>query len=205
VLEVTVSRLRRLCAPRIVALSATMPNVADVAEWLDAPPEATFAFGEEYRPVELHTGVVTYDHGENAFADKYIRLYRALDVAEQRIGSDGQALVFVSSRQDTVRAAAKARDEVAERDIPVDVRDDYDFHVTAKDELEDDDLRNAVVDGVAFHHAGLSKDDRDRVERWFKEGKIRLLFSTSTLAWVCRHPGHQTPRPAGGRGGRLAA
>lgn len=41
VLEVTISRLRRLCDPRIVALSATMPNVDDVAEWLDAPPETT--------------------------------------------------------------------------------------------------------------------------------------------------------------------
>ena len=31
VLEVTVSRLRRLCDPRIIALSATMPNIDDVA------------------------------------------------------------------------------------------------------------------------------------------------------------------------------
>ena len=41
VLEVTVSRLRRLCDPRVIALSATMKNVDDVADWLDAPPAAT--------------------------------------------------------------------------------------------------------------------------------------------------------------------
>ncbi|WP_129114032.1 DEAD/DEAH box helicase [Halegenticoccus tardaugens] len=187
VLEVTISRLRRLCDPRIVALSATMPNIEDVAEWLDAPPAATFDFGDEYRPVDLHAGVKTYSHGENSFADKYRRLYRALDLAEPHIRDDGQALVFVSSRQDAVMAAAKARDELAERDVPVGARGDYDFHNEAK-ELRNDSLRKAVLDGVAFHHAGLAKSDRDRVEAWFRDGKVKLLFSTSTLAWGVNLP-----------------
>ncbi|WP_299335367.1 DEAD/DEAH box helicase [Haloplanus sp.] len=187
VLEVTVSRLRRLCAPRFVALSATMPNVEDVAAWLDAPPEATFAFGDDYRPVDLQTGVKTYSHGENSFADKYRRLYRALDLAEPHVREDGQALVFVASRQDAVSAAAKTRDELAERDVPVDSRGDYDFHQEAT-ELSDDGLGQAVLDGVAFHHAGLSKADRDRIETWFREGKIAILFSTSTLAWGVNLP-----------------
>ena len=187
VLEVTVSRLRRLCDPRFVALSATMPNVQDVAAWLDAPSEATFAFGDDYRPVDLQTGVKTYSHGENSFADKYRRLYRALDLAEPHIREDGQALVFVASRQDAVSAAAKTRDELAERDVPIGSRGDYDFHQEAK-ALGDDSLRQAVLDGVAFHHAGLSKADRDRIETWFREGKIAVLFSTSTLAWGVNLP-----------------
>ncbi|ELY54461.1 DEAD/DEAH box helicase [Natronolimnohabitans innermongolicus] len=188
VLEVTISRLRRLCEPRVVALSATMPNVDDVAAWLDAPEETTFEFGDEYRPVDLNAGVKTYTHGDNAFADKYRRLYRAVDLAEPHLRDDGQALVFVSSRQDTVQAAKKARDEIAERDIPMGVRGEYDFHTDLKETLENDTLRNSVLDGVAFHHAGLSKDERDLVEEWFKEGHIELLFSTSTLAWGVNLP-----------------
>jgi replicative superfamily II helicase len=187
VLEVTVSRLRRLCDPRVVALSATMPNIEDVAEWLDAPPETTFAFDESYRPVDLETGVKTYRHGENSFADKYRRLYRALDLSKPHIREEGQALVFVSSRQDTVRAAEKARDETTEWDIEMGSRGEYDFHTAAK-EVENDTLRRSVVDGVAFHHAGLSKHDKDLVEQWFKEGRIQLLFSTSTLAWGVNLP-----------------
>ncbi|MFC7224763.1 DEAD/DEAH box helicase [Halalkalicoccus sp. GCM10025322] len=187
VLEVTISRLRRLCDPRIVALSATMPNVEDVADWLDAPPETTFSFGEEYRPVDLHADVKTYSHGENSFADKYRRLYRALDLAEPHVREDGQALVFVSSRQDTVQAAKKSRDELAQRDVPVGARGDYDFH-TETQRLENDTLRQSALDGVGFHHAGLSKNDRDLIEEWFKEGKIQLLFSTSTLAWGVNLP-----------------
>ncbi|QSX00481.1 DEAD/DEAH box helicase [Haloterrigena alkaliphila] len=187
VLEVTISRLRRLCDPRVIALSATMPNVDDVADWLDAPAETTFEFGDEYRPVDLKSGVKTYTHGDNAFADKYRRLYRALDLAEPHLREDGQALVFVSSRQDTVQAAKKARDEIAERDIPMGARGDYDFHTESK-KLENDTLRNSVLDGVAFHHAGLSKNDRDLVEEWFKAGHVELLFSTSTLAWGVNLP-----------------
>ena len=187
VLEVTVSRLRRLCDPRVVALSATMPNIADVADWLDAPDETTFAFGEDYRPVPLNADVKTYTHGENAFADKYRRLYRALDLAEPHIREEGQSLVFVSSRQDTVQAAKKARDELVERDIPMGARGDYDFHNDAAD-LNNDTLRQSVLDGVGFHHAGLAREDKNRVEQWFKEGKIQLLFSTSTLAWGVNLP-----------------
>ena len=187
VLEVTVSRLRRLCDPRVVALSATMKNVADVADWLDAPPSATFQFGDDYRPVDLETGVKTYTHGENSFADKYRRLYRALDLAEPHVRDDGQALVFVASRQDAVMAAKKARDELAERDVPMGARGDYDLHTEAA-ELDDETLRKSIPDGVAFHHAGLSTSDRNAVEEWFREGTVGVLFSTSTLAWGVNLP-----------------
>jgi replicative superfamily II helicase len=187
VLEVTISRLRRLCSPRIVALSATMPNVSDVARWLDAPPECTFEFDDDYRPVPLEASVKTYSRGDNPFADKYRRLYRALDLAEPHIGDGGQALVFVASRQDTVRAAEKARDELAKRDVPMGARGDYDFHTEAQ-ELQNQTLRKSVLDGVGFHHAGLAKGDKDRVEEWFKRGDIQLLFSTSTLAWGVNLP-----------------
>ncbi|WP_232703493.1 DEAD/DEAH box helicase [Halobacterium wangiae] len=187
VLEVVVSRLRRLCDPRVVALSATMPNIDDVAAWLDAAPETTFEFGDEYRPVDLHAGVRTYKHGDNPFADKYRRLFTALDLAEPHLREDGQALVFVSSRQDTVQAAKKTRDEIGERDIPVSSRGDYEFHTAAED-LDNATLRKSVLDGVAFHHAGLSTHDKNLVEQWFREGKIRVLFSTSTLAWGVNLP-----------------
>ena len=188
VLEVTISRLRRLCPQlRTVALSATMRNVDDVAAWLDAPGETTFSFDEAYRPVPLEASVATYTHGENPFADKYRRLYRALDLAEPHVRDGGQALVFVASRQDTVRAAETARDELASRDVPVGARGELDWH-TETDALANDTLRQSVLDGVGFHHAGLSREDKDRVEAWFRGGRLAVLFSTSTLAWGVNLP-----------------
>ena len=187
VLEVTISRLRRLCAPRVVALSATMPNVEDIADWLDAPAENTFQFGEEYRPVPLESTVETYAHGENPFADKYRRLYRAIDLAQPHVEADGQALVFVASRQDTVRAAEKAREVVEERGIETGTRGEYDRHLDAQT-IQNETLQQSVVDGVGFHHAGLAREDKNAVEDWFKQGAIQLLFSTSTLAWGVNLP-----------------
>ncbi len=187
VLEVTVSRLRRLCDPRIVALSATMPNVDDVAGWLDAVPETTLQFGQEYRPIPLSSAVRTYTHGDNPFADKYRRLYRALDLAEPHIRDGGQALVFVASRQDTRQAAEKARDELAARDVPIGARGEYDFH-TETQTLTNETLRKSALDGVGFHHAGLSREDKNHVEEWFRRGDLQLLFSTSTLAWGVNLP-----------------
>lgn len=187
VLEVTISRLRRICDPRMVALSATMTNADEVADWLDAPPENTFSFGEDYRPVPLHAAVKTYSHGDNAFADKYRRLYRAIDIMEPHLSEDGQGLVFVSSRQDTVQAAKKAREVIAERGISMGNRGEYSFHESTQ-ALSNTSLRELVIDGIAFHHAGLSREDKSLVEHWFREGHLELLFSTSTLAWGVNLP-----------------
>ena len=187
VLEVTVARLRRQCDPRIIALSATMQNIDDVAAWLDAPDALTFRFDAEARPVPLEATVTPYSAGENSFADKYRRLYKAIDAVEPHLRADGQALVFVASRRDAVQAALKAREVCAERGIRMGARGELDVHEGAR-ALETDELRGLIPDGVAFHHAGLSRRDRDQVEAWFREGTIDLLVSTSTLAWGVNLP-----------------
>ncbi len=45
---------------RYLAISATIQNIGDVAEWLRVPPEGTLVFGEETRPVKLTTVVKGY-------------------------------------------------------------------------------------------------------------------------------------------------
>ncbi|KPJ02893.1 DNA polymerase theta [Papilio xuthus] len=46
----------------------------------------------------------------------------------------------------------------------------------------DDILKNIVSFGVAYHHAGLTFDERDIIEGAFKCGAIRVLVATSTLS-----------------------
>lgn len=50
-------------------------------------------------------------------------------------------------------------------------------------ECHDVALKQCLVFGVGIHHAGLPERDRDTVERLFESKKIRVLISTSTLAW----------------------
>jgi ATP-dependent DNA helicase HFM1/MER3 len=45
---------------RFVAVSATVPNMPDLAAWLRVPPEGLRVYGEEMRPVRLRTVVRGY-------------------------------------------------------------------------------------------------------------------------------------------------
>lgn len=45
---------------RYLAVSATIQNIGDVAEWLKVPPQGLMVFGEEMRPVMLTTVVKGY-------------------------------------------------------------------------------------------------------------------------------------------------
>ena len=54
VLESVIARTLMLSGehpPRIIALSASSPNVSDIGKWLKAPSNSIFYFGEEHRPI----------------------------------------------------------------------------------------------------------------------------------------------------------
>ena len=46
----------------------------------------------------------------------------------------------------------------------------------------DPSLLKSIKFGVAFHHAGLSYDERDIIEGAFKQGAIKILIATTTLS-----------------------
>lgn len=43
-------------------------------------------------------------------------------------------------------------------------------------------LEKTISYGVAFHHAGLTFDERDIIENGFKYGSLRVIIATSTLS-----------------------
>jgi len=56
--------------------------------------------------------------------------------------------------------------------------------------LGDSALRHTITFGVGLHHAGLSSNDREIVEKMFLQGEIRVLIATATLAWGVNLPAH---------------
>ena len=46
----------------------------------------------------------------------------------------------------------------------------------------DKGLSQAICFGVAYHHAGLTMDERDIIESAFKSGVLRVIVATSTLS-----------------------
>ncbi len=192
-LEAVISRMRRISAVygkklRIVALSGTMPNIGDVARWLDAPPENVLEFDGSYRPIELETDVLPYYPKANDFYNKYVRLYRAFDLIKNELGDGHQALIFVSTRQDTQQAADKLC-EIVKKSYPYMLQLPEAIRLQElKNKATNYSLKKCLPCGIAFHHAGLSADDRALIESGFKEGAIRILVSTSTLAWGVNLP-----------------
>lgn len=74
-LEAVVSRMKSIDSDvRFIALSATIPNAEDIAQWLGLSPRAhnmpaqLKQFGENFRPVRLQKYVCGYEGGSNMFS-----------------------------------------------------------------------------------------------------------------------------------------
>lgn len=51
-------------------------------------------------------------------------------------------------------------------------------------------LQDLFPRGLAIHHAGMRRSDRNLVEEMFSAGVVRVLCCTATLAWGVNLPAH---------------
>lgn len=182
VLEALVSRLRS-SGPglRTIAVSATLPNLRDIADWLGASPAGTFSFGDEYRPTRLSTYVIGFDgggaHGTNSFLFERSLDSRVGDVIAQYSASK-PTLVFCASRKSAQSTAETLARSSTWPSAPAGAR------------AADATLRKCLAAGVGFHSAALAPADRTLVEEIFTAGSLRVLCSTTTLALGVNLPAH---------------
>ncbi|WP_135823596.1 ATP-dependent DNA helicase [Halorussus ruber] len=184
-LEVTLAKLRKLNENlQTVALSATVGNADEIADWLDAT-----LVDSTWRPIDLQKGVL---YGQALHLDdgskKQISRGNEKPTAslvEDTLTDDGSSLVFVNSRRNAEAAARRLGDVTRDyltgderdqlREIAQDIRD-------ASDTQTSDDLADAVEKGSAFHHAGLSSTSRELVEDAFRDRLVKVISATPTLA-----------------------
>jgi len=162
---------------QIIALSATVGNARELAEWLDAELVVS-----DWRPVPLrkgvfHDGRVMWDDGS---CESFGRDWRNLAVDAVRRGK--QALVFVNSR----RSAEKEAVEISKLTGRLLSRSERDELAKLADAMEsnptNERLKLAIKGGVAFHHAGLTHEERRLIEDAFKDGVLKVITATPTLA-----------------------
>ncbi|SDZ78608.1 helicase [Haloplanus vescus] len=181
-LEVTLATLqRRAPGVQIVALSATVANPDELADWLDAA-----LVQSTWRPVDLRTGV--YAEGDVTFDDDTAHSLAvpgdpddATDATDalvsETVDDGGQALAFVRSRREAETLAERLASGGlgSSPDVAEEVRS-LDGTETGRR------LADCIEGGVAFHHAGLRSAHRVAVERAFRERNLRAICATPTLA-----------------------
>ena len=191
-LEVVLARLMQANPEiQILALSATIRNVEEVADWLKAKYTAT-----EWRPVKLNEGVlldqeIQFKDGASMQIGKNSR-NPALNLAIHIVKSGNQALIFASTRKNAVSLAKKVAaelDNIISKPIKrsltqLATRVQAAGERTRISEL----LAELVKKGAAFHHAGLSGTNSRLLEAGFREGKIKILAATPTLAFGVNLP-----------------
>lgn len=184
-LEVTLVKFRTFNPnAQIIALSATIRNSSELAEWLDAE-----LVESEWRPVPLKEGV--YADGELFFTDNTRRELEdegdpVQTLVKGALSSGGQCLVFVNTRKaseslalslgPTVKQVGKPRlDELSKISKRLVGEQDEPTTIGSK-------LGKAIKNGCAFHHAGLTNPQRRLVEESFKKGLLKCIVATPTLA-----------------------
>jgi len=185
-LEVVLTRLRQINPKaHILALSATVRNAEEVAEWLSAVPITT-----EWRPVPLKEGI--YLNGEIQFRDgsstsiPKVTANPVIDIAMQVVSEGAQSLIFAETRRISVDTGKKAAQILRNSLKPSETRG---FKAIAEKILKSGEktrlsetLADQVAHGAAFHHAGLANVHRRIVEEEFRKGHVKILSATPTLA-----------------------
>jgi helicase len=186
VLERLLARVKRsLYGPRLIGLSAVLrshqPGVAQLAEWLEAR-----VIEEHSRPVDLKVGVACRGRWRYRCCNSGVQGEGEFPFDEDLIGSlvryvstrPEKVLVFVKSRRDTLEGALGIAAQV---DFP-----EAKMAIDRLERLEPSHLNRSLIQalrrGVAFHNSDMTARQRRIVERAYREGEVRLLVATTTLA-----------------------
>jgi helicase len=187
VLELALTKVKgSKYSPQILGLSAVLRDVDHLSTWLGCR-----LLFEKSRPVELLQGVLLdgklhfrkYNSGEEG-TDELVALeseqsHEILFANLEKLLEKGeQVLIFLKSKADCEKGAFLFSERVNLASSS--------GAIEALSELENTTLKErlnlCLQKGIAFHNADLTFDERRVVERFYLEGEIRVIFSTTTLA-----------------------
>ncbi|XP_021338869.1 DNA polymerase theta-like isoform X1 [Mizuhopecten yessoensis] len=188
---------------QIVGMSATLPNLDLLASWLNAK-----MFITDFRPVPLtetiKLGTAIYDSSMSKMRDVDLtRTFKGDDdhvipLCLETLTNGHSVLIFCPSKnwcEKLCESIAREFYNILKKDMAA--RNSTEFNAlplnktALSDVVEqlrrtpvglDSTLGRTVYYGVAYHHAGLTFDERDIVEGGFRQGILKVLIATSTLS-----------------------
>ncbi|KAF6764008.1 Sec63 Brl domain-containing protein [Ephemerocybe angulata] len=198
-LEVVVSRMKmRGSGIRFVLVSATIPNIDDIAAWISSnriTPAKVLEFGEEFRPCKLTRHVVGVPRNSNANSFMFAKSLNArLFEVIQTYSSGKPILIFDATRKgvfDTAELLVKnyKEEEGGKNSLPW-ARPPIVDALFRDKRLTAFELAAFAATGVGVHHAGLETEDRKLTEKLYRDKTLRVLVATSTLAVGVNLPAH---------------
>jgi helicase len=168
VYEILAAKLRKLRpAMQVLGLSATIGNADELAGWLSAE-----LVESSWRPVKLSEEVAVGGEYEGLLGN-----------VKENLSDGGQVMVFVNTRKSAESAAERIGEDLklgGKKEL-AEISEEI-LSALSSPTSQCRRLSECMRDGVAFHHAGLVNQQRKAVEDAFKEGLIKVIVATPTLA-----------------------
>ena len=172
---------------QILALSASIDRFDGLDEWLHA--KGLMAVD---RPIELREGIYLSNgrfqyrelNSKNQDEEQFPpspdgEIDTMIDVlVSHLLDADEQVLIFCRDKASTIQAANR----IASWSHLGPASDAIDSMQTLDTTTARDELIECLRNGVAFHNADLTSDERQLIEESFRNGFIKVICSTSTLA-----------------------
>ncbi len=196
-LELLITKLSMMCDAQIIALSATVGNPKEIAEWLQAEP-----IESDYRPVKLVKGIVCGDkayHSKDGDLEEHelkgSNSTPEIRLLEDTLAQNKQMLVFYSTKKNAELGAARLAQHIKEklsRENIVELEETSSSVLNALDTPTEQcvKLSSLVSSGVAFHHSGLLNGQRSAIENAFRANRIKAICATTTLGYGVNLPAH---------------
>jgi replicative superfamily II helicase len=185
-LEVAITRvLRSPSPPRIVAVSATVPNVQDIANWIHG---RAMVFNQRPCPLTVHVMGFHRPQQKSEFLFEK-DLDRAVPEVLRTHSNGRPTLIFVSSRKNAEELATRLADlfhtlPYCESSQQPNQQKKLSYGVLPHKltNVKDVNLAKILRIGVGWHTAALEASDRELVEHEFLQCKLGIIVCTSTLA-----------------------
>jgi len=114
-----------------------------------------------------------------------------LNIALDTMKIGKQALVFANTKKSAEKTAEEISKNIASEDEKLKMLADEALNSLSMPTKQCERLAFCLRKGIAFHHAGLVQKQREIIENNFRDGTIRIICSTPTLAYGVDLPAYR--------------
>ncbi|MDO5851865.1 MAG: DEAD/DEAH box helicase [Methanobacteriaceae archaeon] len=187
-IECAITRIKKMNkGTRLIALSATLQNIDEIAQWLNAKTVT-----HDYRPIPLHKEIISAEEYNTSNKNDVI-----VHFLKKSIEESTQMLTFVSTRRFTETLADYTAKKIKNK-IPPEKKEIYKEIATKILEIPQNsgsqptqvcfNLAKCIENGIAFHHAGLFDKQKQLIEEEFKKGNLLMITATPSLMYGVNLP-----------------